>query len=386
MKKLISLLLAVLMLLAVTAPAMAYAPVTPTNNPVTATATHTLLLTQSNASSLPYDITYTYTVTSGPQILLPSGNPANYTNSGLAVSGKPKIDPVKYTTGSAFDDNKKCTQNLVINWDDVSINEPGIYRWTLSKTMETNAPAEAGQPTNEMPTAYLDVYVTNATDGTNQLIVSSVCFSDAATIPVGKEALDNFNSTKGSVNDKYPAKTLDLTISKTVDGNQGSLDQYFKFSVSLTPQSTHPDYTITIYEGETVITDNEVPATAYHAATKNPTEISANVYSVDIWLKHNQRAVIQGLLYDTGYTVAEAVPAGYTVTIQNSDPAATEKAIGETTSTGLKDNCTIAFTNTKQATVPTGIELQTIAPIMGILLAAGMMMILFAGKKKETVR
>lgn len=373
MKKLISLLLAVLMLLAVTAPAMAYEAVTPSN----AKIVHTLTLTEPEATHLAYNITYEFAVTQTPDILLPTGEvDTSIVNKSYAVEGYPTIPAAVYTPDSDFDSDKQAQTELTIALDGVKIKEPGIYRWKVTKTKNTNAP---GDLTNNSDTAYVYVYATHdtATGLSTSVFYSSKDITDAG-----------INDNKGNIGDEYPAKTLDLSIAKTVTGNMGSRDQYFKFTVSLTTPTgvSRPAYTVTITEEGNPVESYSIPVSAYNSNEnlKNPSSIPANENTFDLWLKHGQEATIENLVFDTGYTITETANTGYDVswTVNNSAATESSTATGTLTDTAAA----IAFTNNKQSEVPTGIELQTIAPIMGILLAAGMMMILFAGKKKETVR
>ena len=50
--------------------------------------------------------------------------------------------------------------------------------------------------------------------------------------------------------------------------------------------------------------------------------------------------------------------------------------------TALTASTTVAFTNDKQAVVPTGVVLNTSAPLMGLLLAAALLLMINAGKRK----
>jgi hypothetical protein len=53
--------------------------------------------------------------------------------------------------------------------------------------------------------------------------------------------------------------------------------------------------------------------------------------------------------------------------------------------TAMITSTQISYTNEKNTTVPTGIELETAAPIVGMILAMAMLALLFVGKRKEEI-
>lgn len=364
MKKLAALLMAALLTLALTTSALAYTAVTPENNKPA--ITHTLTLTDAEAAALAYEITYNFSVTSPATIMQPSG----VTNADLAVSGAPTIGSLSYGPNDTFDSNSKsCTKNLEIDWSGVEIKEPGVYRWEVTKTWsDTDTTAD---PTNNSAKTYLYVY---AIDNGGTLTIESVGMTSAAEL--------NDSTAKGNLEDTYPAKTLNLSISKTVTGNQGSKNQYFKFTVQLTSPAgaINKTYQITGH-------DASVPATAYHEAKTNVTSIAVNggsSSSVELWLKHGQTAVIEDLLFGTAYTITESENTGYTVTSAITGDATGTTADGATASdTSLEVTSYAAFTNNKEAVVPTGVTLQSTLPVIGIVLAMGLMAVAVLGKKKE---
>ena len=189
--------------------------------------------------------------------------------------------------------------------------------------------------------------------------------------------LKNKNS---SFTDNYPINTLELSISKTVTGNQGSREQYFKYTVDLgAPGKVNGTYEI---KGITV----DVPKTAYNAAVKNPTSVTFedSKAQVSFWMKHGEAAKIADLLYGTEYTIVESENAGYEVTsVTTGDTLVKESGAATVSDTSLEVNTTVAFTNNKEATVPTGIVLESGAPIYGLLLAMDLAVVMFIGKRKE---
>lgn len=361
MKKLFALLMALVLTAAMMTSAMAYTAVKPTNGQPA--ITHTLELTSDDMDSLAYDIEYSFAV-GAAEVVQPEG----VTDTAKAVTGAPTIANIKYTSEDTFSEgNKTCTKELQIDWAGVSIMEPGVYRWPVDKSFTDTDPAD--NPSNGKPATYLFAYVI---DNNGKLQVETVGLTTDGTLSDA--------AGKGNFEDTYPINTLDLSIGKTVTGNQGSREQYFKFTVNLNaPAAIDATYPITGI-------DEQVPATAYHTAKTNPTTVTleGGKATVELWLKHNQMAKIVGLLYGTSYTVVESENAGYEVTSVITGDTADITADGPTAGdTSLQSDSIVAFTNNKEATVPTGIVLESGAPIFGILLAMGLMLVMFIGKRRE---
>jgi len=383
MKKLFAFLLACMMLLPTVAAfaedgedtdntvvsTSVYDPVTPPNNMLS--QTHTLTLTDADATQLPYTITYNFEVSEKATIMQPTD--IIQANAHMAVTGAPSINSISYTSEDTFDSNKSCTKDLVIDWSGVTIKEPGVYRWEITKTAEDKD--TLADPTNNTPTSYLWVYATGS--GTT-LSIANVGYTTDANLEE-EEGEDE----KGPLGDSYPAKTIDLTITKNVTGDQGSRDQYFKFTIQL----ARP---VGAVDNDCAITgnyDEAVPTTAYNSATTNPTTVTVeDNTTLVLWLKHGQSAIIHDLLFGTSYTITESANTGYTVTaVATGDmTGVTTKAENkEINDPSLEQSTTVTYTNEKNAQVPTGIDLQTGAPIMGLLMAASMLLMLFIGKRKE---
>lgn len=363
MKKLFALLMALVLTAAMMTSAMAYDAVRPTKEQLS--IPHTLKLSSAEMTNLPYNITYSFTV-GDPVIVQPEG----VVNASEAVSGKPVISNVVYTPEDKFStDNKTCQKELEIDWTGVNIKEPGLYRWELTKSVVKSDDDQdsANTPSNANEKTYLYAFVE----------VNNVGLQVSAVGLATDEELKDKNS---SFTDNYPINTLELSISKTVTGNQGSREQYFKYTVDLgAPGKLNGTYDI---KGITV----DVPKTAYNAAVKNPTSVTFEdgKAQVSFWMKHGEVAKIAGLLYGTEYTIVESENVGYEVTsVTTGDTTVKEYGAATVSDTSLEVNTTVAFTNNKEATVPTGIVLESGAPIYGLLLAMGLAVVMFIGKRKE---
>ena len=369
-RKIITVLLATVLAILPVLPAWAatpYTPVTPTAG--TPSVTHTLEL--EGREDLLYTFTYQFAV-GDPVIAAPEGvvNPAE------AVTGKPAITNITFGPSDTPDAEHKITKTLSIDWSGVSIKTPGTYRWAVTKTKSGDDVAP-GTLTNNDGTTYLYAYVT---DNNGVLTVSATGFTK-----------DDALTDKGNLADKYTETSVDLAVGKTVTGSKGSKDQYFKFTVSLTAPAAASGagakaYTITGAE-------TNVPATAYNAAATNPTSVTltgGTQASVDIWLRHGQTFTIGDLPYGTSYTVTEGNNDGYTVSTvvtgdtKNEQDDDIASGTGNTvTDASLTADTTIAYTNDRVGTLPTGILLQYGAPIAGILFAILLFVWLFASRRRR---
>ncbi|MBR7081617.1 MAG: hypothetical protein IKI49_02775 [Oscillospiraceae bacterium] len=360
-------LLAALMLATMFVPAMAaYTAVSVTGTPANVKWAHSLEITDS-PYNLDYDITYSFTA--GAAAAMP-GSPAT------GVSGVPTIADISYgpTAGDNFATaaNHKISKEAAITWTNVSFTEPGTYYWPISSTVNKgSAPENASTNTQH----YLYAFVA---DNNGALEVNAVGVTTQEKDTNGVPTL----ATKTPPVDQYPSTTNDLTVSKTVTGNMGSKEQYFKFEITVTLPAgiAARDYTIS---GNY---DTNVPATAYNQAQSNPSgtiNLAASAtatYTIDVWLKHGQSFKIEQLPYNTTYSITESNNDGYTVTIDNAGTTVNGNTATGTITDAAK---TVAYTNNKTNTPPTGILLQYGAPIAGVLLVAGLMAVLFATKRRK---
>ena len=388
MKKTFALLLACLMLVAILpGTAIAYEAVKPgtaANNFLTTDIQHSLKLNIAGATTLPYDITYTFTT----ELIKPTS--AEMPNLSEAVSNNPSIAPIVYRAKASngeqpdvFDATSKvCTKQLQIDWSNVVIKEPGIYVWKVTQSANCDDNDPINDPSNNNQTKYLHVYVT--TDGTN-LSVAGVFMTEGDGTPGATGKND-------AIQEEYPSQLYNLKVAKTVSGSQGSKERYFKFTVTLTApagaaERIHP---ITDVTSTTPSFDVNVPTTAYHAGINGqPTSVTltaGTAKSVVIWLKHGQSFTIENLLYGTAYTIIED-ETDYTVTttVDGVDKDTTTRNNREVTNSSMTGSAIVTYTNEKEVTTPTGISLHTAAPVMGILLAMSLLAILFVGKRKEYV-
>lgn len=236
---------------------------------------------------------------------------------------------------------------------------------------------QQGISNDKTNTRTLDVFVEyeNAEQGTLK-VSNYILYPDTKTDTSSVEQ----NTKDDGFTNTYT--TYDLTLAKTVTGNQGDRDKYFVFTIKITGAVEGTVYTVDLSGADERPTVDGVQQT-------NPETLTATEGSVTdtYYLKHGQSIVIQGLTSDTAYTITETGYStdGYTTTyaIDGGD-AVTGNATPSQDNTMNGDDHTVTFTNDKQGTVPTGILLET-APylILGAVVVAGLV-VLFATRRRRS--
>lgn len=164
---------------------------------------------------------------------------------------------------------------------------------------------------------------------------------------------------------KNTADSRELTVTKTVTGNLGSRDMKFTFT------ATFKDANGNAYDSGVVKTIT--PAGQEKLVTLD------NTGSMEFQLAHGETIRI-ALPPDTRYTITEN-STGYNVTWKID---AGQEQTGAVASGILTADSTVAFTNTKQGVIPTGIDF-TVKAILGAIMVisgAGSVM-LFAKRRRR---
>lgn len=377
MKKTFALLVALMLLVAMLpTSAMAYTAPTLAETPFE----HTLALTYALDEFDSDDVVIGYKYTVGDVQAMNYTDENNYEFvAAKGVTGSPSIignyesagykGYVVFDKDSVFDANKVSTVEVKINWDNVQITEPGIYVWPLTKALDTTITSTgAGNATDKDTERYLYVIVTR--DG------------NALSARHGISDVENLNNKGGDVADQYPVDTVNLEIKKEISGNMASANQYFRFDITI--KTTPGEYSITNIKSQT---DPNV----YDGVQTNDTLVevlSTGTGTATIWLKAGESAKIENLPYGSQYTIVETGNNGYQVaaTMSGNDTSPDTSKVNEdytVSDNNLTADATVTYTNTKNATTPTGVVLNTAAPVMGILLALSLLAVLFIGKRKE---
>lgn len=270
---------------------------------------------------------------------------------------------------------KYAKKTVMVDFNEVKFNAPGIYRYIITENNEVN---QQGISYDKPNTRTLDVFVDyeNAETGGALKVGGYVLYPGTKT--------DTTDVVDGSKDDGFTNTytTYDLTLTKTVTGNQGDRDKYFEFTVNIAGAVNGTVYTVDLSNADT--------SPSVDGTTKsNPASLTATEGSVSgtYYLKSGQSIVIQGLTSETAYTITETGYSadGYTTTyaIDGGDPVISSATPSKNNTMNGADH-TVTFTNTKNGTVPTGILLET-APylILGAVVIVGLV-VLFATRRRRT--
>lgn len=313
----------------------------------------------SAGSAQPAGGSNSFPIYAGNDSVKVTGTPTLIWNTSESASVNVAFTPGDETYSEAQSDDdvtlgsnqKYAKQTLTASFTGVSYSAPGIYCYVIRET----ANAQQGIANDSDMTRTLYVSVTYKEGSNDELEVSSYALHDS----------ENDKST-GFTN-MYT--TNDLTLAKTVTGNQGDRNKYFAFTVNITGAVAGTVYTVDLPDSENY--------------DENPTTLTATEGSVEetYYLKHGQSIVIQGLTSETKYTITEDDYStdGYK-TINSDDKT------GELT-TGLKTmpaaDHTVTFTNNKDGVIPTGILLETTPYlVMGAVVVVGLVALVATRRRR----
>lgn len=298
------------------------------------------------------------------------------------------------TAGASLDDHvtleadqKYAKSPVTINMTGITFDEPGVYRYAIAEVAHdaTNI-AEQGITNDEQVNRYLDVYVEHDDADTTgkTLKIAGYVLHNTDEVVAKSGALAGSDRKDGGYTNTY--ETHDLTLSKAVTGNQASHDKFFKFTVAISNANPNTVYDVDI--------TNAVASTGTANAATNPeyqnktnaaslTVGADGTITADYYLQHGQSIIIKGLGEGTKYTVTET-PEDYTPRYVQTEGAEVKNdtvAVASDTVSGITEDTTIAYTNTRTGTIPTGIVL-SLAPylLIGCGAAAG---VAFKRKKED---
>lgn len=240
------------------------------------------------------------------------------------------ITGAKFAEGAATVDGTTGDITVALpNYDKV-----GVYEYTLKEVAGTTA-GVAYYPDN----IRLVVTVINGEDGKLRIAAVHVESEGAKS--------NTFPNT-------YSAGSLKVT--KTVKGNLGDKDKYFKFTVTLTGE-----------EGKTY---RDSYAVTGGSNTANPSTIKVGEATTFL-LKHGDTITIANLPYRVEYTVTETAAEGYTTT--STGDYGTINAAEQTA----------AFTNNKAGSIDTGVVLNNMPYILVLAVLAAGVAVFIIRKRRE---
>lgn len=293
------------------------------------------------------------------------------TSAGLQVATGAK-DPVTLAQGEKY-----AKSQFAVDFSGVQFKEPGVYRYVI-----TEAASSIGGITNDADaTRTLDVYVV---DNNGALQVQGYVLHNNDG---GDALLDGSSATNKAQGYINRFATHDLTISKTVAGNAGSRDEYFKFTVTITGAVAGTVYDVDLTAAEAETKTNAINTESH----ENPAQLTADAQGSvqqDFYLQNGQSIVIKGLADGVSYTIAEEDALldneGYVTTVaQTGDTDGTFTADSRSlVNAAITADTTDAFTNTKAETIPTGI-INKVAPYAAVVGLAAFLLIVSRRKHTE---
>ena len=168
--------------------------------------------------------------------------------------------------------------------------------------------------------------------------------------------------SEGTKSDTFPNtySAGSLKVTKTVEGNMGNKDKYFKFTVTLKAP-----------ENKEVKSAIGVGKTSY---PNNPEDITVGT-ATDFYLKDGETLSFTNVPYGVTYTVTEE-NGDYTTTVNGT-------AGVEVTGTIEHETTTAAYVNTKTGEVDTGVVLNNMPYILVLAVLAAGVAVFIIRKRRE---
>ena len=355
------------------------------------------------------NITYNYVITAGAAdaVITDKDGVVVTTKAGV---GNPSItSSVAWTSAETVEtaaDGAHNQKPITIDFSGVTFDAAGVYRYVITESLAEGFTYATSGVTDGTITAtrYLDVYVRDAQTGeTGRQIYGYVLFAEIADPHTANSTTDSdvtaAEKTTGFVPDVGPDGTTqqsadsyytyDVTITKTLTGDNAMNDHQFPFTVQ--------------FENGTITKNIDIIGTAAGTATAADVADGAITdVTVNPKIANGGSAVYTGIPVGTKVTVYETndvtgatyKSSAVVTTAETGDTAAAEKNIAPTQSsnsaivdstaanTAASGNKTVAFTNVYELISPTGVIVR-IAPFALILLAGVVLFVLVRRRKVE---
>lgn len=326
------------------------------------------------------DVTFSFTIEAGPaQEGDDNGSlPVYAGDDAQNVTGTPVIGTAVFTSSDATSqdkskipadlasDEKYAVKTVNVDFTNVSFHKPGIYRYVITE----NDPGRTDIHNDDDNTRILDVWVQYEELGIGQVLKASdyILHNAEADSKVTRNE-EPAHKSQGFVNTYV---THDLTLKKTVTGNQGSLEEYFRLTLNIS--GARPG---TVFHVDRTNAKNDGNYT-------NPETITAREDGTavqDFWLKDRQSVVIHGLTENVSYSVKEdtdsLVRNGYTASVSitgDTNNSAGPITMDEDTSVSddaITADTSVEYTNEKGGDVPTGVEVNVFSEVLLCLVGIG---------------
>lgn len=188
-----------------------------------------------------------------------------------------------------------------------------------------------------------------------------------------KYSVTEGNNPEVTITNSYTSNRADLTVTKTVTGNMADLDEVFTFQMSIASAEEINPEKITYKKGT--------------AEEGKLSDLTDNKFT----LKNGESIVFSGIPKEAIVTVTETGAEDYKTTVKVSDTP-TAEAVALAAETGSGDTKsgtvtidetakTIAFTNTKEIPVNTGVILDTLPYVLMLIAVGGGVVAFFLRKR-----
>lgn len=238
----------------------------------------------------------------------------------------------------------------------ITFSAPGIYSFNL-KEIAGNNPNVSYSDSEYI----IDVQVVwDGDEPGNAVKVQSVITYNKDN---GEKASDEGGNGVTFTNDA--ADSSSLTVSKKVKGNASNKNDEFTFTIEVT--GIDGVYTTTVGD-KTLVAEN-------------------GKGSVEVTLKHGQSITINNLPVGAAYTVTEADENGYQTTeyVVTTDSTAADKESGKVAAGTIgKGTNSVAYTNTKTITTPTGVFMDIMPYIVLFGAAIIACAVFFASRRRRS--
>ena len=306
-------------------------------------------------------------------------------------------------TATPDSDHYTARKTMKMDFSKVEFTEPGIYRYVITES-GTNTAIQ----NDSVLTRTLDVYVEDASDSTaKKLKISGFVFYKgtvtAAPKTDAKPETDPETQKSEGYENHYPA--TGLTFGKEVTGNQGSLDKYFEFTLSITNAQPNTVFSVDYSHAESSITAiNDATSVSVIASTDLP-KSQPPTFAADangaatqkFYLQDGQYITVYGFVEGTKYELSENAEDYKSIETIAQDvssldydgtsgaDALNDPVCGTFTKDVNKKLIPVhtGFTNEKKGSVPTGVILR-IAPwaCAGIVILAGVVFFALRSRRR----
>ena len=299
-----------------------------------------------------------------PGIVTAAGKPS--AGEAIFTYDEPKDATADSATNTEY--NSSCTKEVAVDFTGVQFTEPGVYRYIIEEVAaEKDSSTQTPYPNTAIATdsdIIMDVYVIDD-NGTleieNITMVHSV--DESTVVPKKDKSYPAAGDKTNKFVNEYPTNFLELN--KIVTGSQGSKDQWFEFTIKLTPPTGKTiDSNLLIQLVDQIRKPTGNAATTYTAAqmeaqNDKDTVTWGQLSSADgykVYLQNGTKVKLQGIPDGCSFEIVEDekdYDVGTSTVIGTAD-AVTTTTHTATGNMGTYD-ATVTFTNTKDGLIPTGV-------------------------------